>query len=57
MGVGETVGGSAEGLGQVVDAFEGSVGTSVVVPGEDLFRPVQDGVHNAVVLRYLTGLI
>ena len=36
VGVGEPVCGSAEGLDEVVDAFEGSVGVSVVVPGEDL---------------------
>ena len=36
MEVGEPVCGSAEGLDEVVDAFEGPVGSSGVVPVEDL---------------------
>ena len=35
FGVCEAVGGSAEGLNQVVGAFEGSVGTAAVVPVQD----------------------
>ena len=38
-------------------AFEGSVGTAIVVPVEDLFGPVEDGVHGVVVLGYLPGVV
>ena len=40
VGVGEPVGGCAEGLDEVVDAFGGSVGAAFVVPVEGFVEPV-----------------